>query len=472
MKLSLHPKQSLAFQSEATEILFGGAAGGGKSHFLRVLALALSCAVPGLQVYLLRRKYPDLIANHMTGPTGFPAMLSDWISCGRARINYSDNDIFIGNSCVHLRHCQHEKDKYNFQGPEIHVLLIDEATHFEESMVRYIRSRLRIPESLEVPDEYQDKLPRAVYGTNPGGIGHAWVKRWFIDGAKPLEVRDMPNAEGGLRRQFIPSLLEDNPSLDTEEYEGKLEGLGNTELVKAMRHGLWDIEAGGMFSDVWSRDVHVLPPFDIPAGWSVYRSFDWGSAKPFAVPWIAESNGEDVKLPNGETRSYPKKTKFLIAEYYGWNGNPNEGCKMVSSEIAREIRRQEKILQETICKAHSIRPGPADTNIFEVRDGRSIADEMATAGVSWTKANKGPGSRRNGWEIMRRMFRAGLKQPMEEPGFFIFETCHHAIRTLPDLPRSDRDPEDVDTDSEDHMADAVRYGLAMPQRKLTTSRLT
>jgi hypothetical protein len=145
---------------------------------------------------------------------------------------------------------------------------------------------------------------------------------------------------------------------------------------------------------------------------------------------------------------------------------------MISSEIARGIVEREKTMIETICKAHTVKAGPADTSIFDIRDGRSIADDMAAAGIKWTKADKGPGSRRNGWEVMRRMFKASLQSPMEEPGYFVFNTCQQFIRTIPDLPRSERDMEDVDTDAEDHIADEVRYRCTNVRRVATTQHVT
>jgi hypothetical protein len=480
MDLHLHPKQSVAFESEATEILYGGAAGGGKSHLLRVAAIAYCCAVPGIQVYLFRRRYPDLMSNHFDGPTGFPAILAEWVRAKWARINYSENNIHIGTdgSAIHLRHVHHEKDLAGYQGADMHVLLIDEATHFTEKMYRFLRHRCRLPEgSLEIPDGQRNRFPRIILGSNPGGIGHGWVKEMFIKGCQPLEIRQMSDAggDGGMRRQFIPALLEDNPSLDTKEYEGKLYGLGAPEMVKAMRHGDWDIVVGGMFNDLWDRSVHIIPPFKIPSGWRVDRSFDWGSSKPFSIGWWAESNGESVALPDGTERNYPAGTLFRISEWYGWNGKRNEGCRMISTEIARGALDREKALRGTLLNGHRVAPGPADSSIYDVIDGRSIADEMSGVGVRWIKANKGPGSRRNGWELLRRRLKASLRvkegQPLEEPGIFIFDTCQHFIDTVPELPRLERDPEDVDTNAEDHIADETRYRLLVPKKEITSTHL-
>ncbi|MFZ9311870.1 MAG: terminase large subunit domain-containing protein, partial [Arenimonas sp.] len=129
--LRLHPRQSQAFTSTATEILYGGAAGGGKSHLMRVAAIAWCVAIPGLQVYLFRRTYPELVANHLDGAGAFPALLAPWIATKWVSMNLSNLEIQFGNgSKIHLCHCQHEKDRFKYQGAEIHALLMDELTHF------------------------------------------------------------------------------------------------------------------------------------------------------------------------------------------------------------------------------------------------------------------------------------------------------------------------------------------------------
>ena len=116
-------------------------------------------------------------------------------------------------------------------------------------------------------------------------------------------------------------------------------------------------------------------------------------------------------------------------------------------------------------------PGPADPSIFDTQNGVCIADDMALIGVRWERADKGPGSRKNGWEYMRKMLKASLTFPLEYPGLFVFDTCRTFIRTVPVLPRSERDADDIDTEAEDHCADESRYRLNMPKRNVTTTEL-
>jgi len=439
MEIELHSKQSVAFKSTATEILYGGAAGGGKSHLMRVLAIIWASRVAGIQIYLFRRTYPDLWKNHMEGPSSFPVLLAEWVSTGYVKLNLSDNQIIFGNgSKIHLCHCQHDKDVLKYQGPEIHVLLMDELTHFSDKIYRFLRGRCRLG-ALEVPEEYAGQLPRIMSGANPGGIGHHWVKASFIDNAVPLEMRQMPKSEGGMIRQYIPAKLSDNPTMD-EGYEDKLYGLGDETLVRAMLDGDWDIVAGAYYTE-FSRQRHVVKPFDIPAHWTRYRAFDWGSAKPFCCLWIAVSDGTIPK--------YQRGALIVYREYYGMKeDSPNVGLKMTADKVAEQIIKKDK-------KATTGEGGwgVADPAIFAQDGGESIAEAMRRAtGLLWRPADN---KRKPGWEQIRMRL---VGDDDGNPMLFMFDTCVHLIRTLPALQHDEHDPEDVDSDLEDHAPDALRYG--------------
>jgi hypothetical protein len=433
------------------------------SHVLRAMLIALCVDVPGIQCYLFRRTYPELIASHLEGAGSFYEMLGPWIEGGHARINMSDLDVLFPalGSAIHLRHCQHDPDVYRYQSAEMHVLAIDEVTHFSDAQYRFLRSRVRLG-ALAVSEKWKAKLPCVLAASNPGGVGHNWVKATWIDPAPPMKVWRAADAEGGMLRQFIPSRLEDNPTLteNDPDYERRLEGLGSPQLVRAMRLGDWTIVSGGALDDLWDEEKHTVQPFTIPKAWRIDRSFDWGSSKPFSVCWWAESNGEDVELDDGRKLHFPAKTLFQITELYGWNGRPNEGCRKIAVEVAREILRIE---EETKLKGRVV-AGPADSAIFSTESaGSSIADDMGRVGVKWIESEKGPGSRAVGLERVRKMLKASLASPMEEPGLLFFNTCRHSIRTLPTLPRDPKKPDDVDTDAEDHAYDAIRYRVMAPK---------
>jgi hypothetical protein len=464
-RLKLHRKQGIAFQSQATEILYGGAAGGGKSHLFRAAAIAWCLAVPGLQVYFFRRIYRELFDNHMSGPHSFPVLLGPLVESRQAKINWSDLDIeFTNGSAIHLRHCQYPKDVYTYQGAEIHVLIIDELTQWEQAMYRFLRSRLRMV-GLTLPLALQGLFPRALCGANPGGIGHNWVKADFVSSAKPFEIHQVAKSEGGMRRQFIPARMEDNPSLmaDDPDYESKLEGLGDPALVKAMRSGDWNIVSGGMFDDLWKEDRHVIPAFRIPRSWRVNRAFDWGSSRPYSVGWWAESDGTTAEVVEHGTlkrasRTYPPGSLFRIHELYGWNGRADEGTKELAVEVARKILIEEGAVGPLA--GLSVQDGPADSSIFDVENGNSIAKDMDSVGVRWTEADKSPGSRINGAEKMRKYLKATVEYSHDEPHLYVFDQCVHGfIRTVPVLPRDDRVRDDVNTKAEDHVWDETRYRL-------------
>lgn len=456
INLSLHEKQAHALETEATEVLYGGAAGGGKSHLMRVACLLWCSAIPGLQVYLFRRVRDDLIKNHMEGPKGFRAMLAPWVLCGFVKI-VDDEIRFWNGSRIYLCHCKDEKDIYKYQGAEIHVLLIDELTHFTETMYRFLRNRLRMV-GLSVPPEYAGKFPRILAGANPGNIGHLWVKATFVDTTDTYETRRMPPEEGGMLRQFIPALLEDNPSMAADDpgYEMRLQGLGSAELVKAMRYGLWDVIEGAFF-DCWDANRHVCRPFAMPKEWTRFRSMDWGSAKPFSVGWwtvvgdqttVENRTGGQIILPRGALVRY--------REWYGAS-KPNVGLKMHAPQVAKGIAEREK--------GETIDYGVLDPAAFAEDGGPSIADAMrdrtpepGEKRVFFRAADNarvmGRGAM-GGWDQMRSRL---IGDDDGHPMIACFSTCHDSIRTIPALQHDKSRVEDVDTDGEDHAADEWRYG--------------
>jgi hypothetical protein len=461
VKINLHKKQSIAFSSSATEILYGGAAGGGKSHLMRVQAMSLAIEVSGIQIYLFRRLSDDLYKNHMEGAGGFFFLLSELMQSGHAKYNGSKNYISFWNGAkIWLCHCQYEKDVMKYQGPDFHVLMIDELTHFTRKIYTFLRSRLRLG-GLDIPDKYKGKLPFALAGTNPGGVGHNWVKNTFVDYANPLEINKVDRNDGGMLRQYIPAKIADNPSLDAD-YEDKLSGIGEEWLVKAMRDGDWNIVAGGMFDDVWKDSVHIKTPFKIPSCWTIDRCFDWGSTKPFAVNWFAESDGTDYEDSRGNIYATQRGDIFIIGELYGCTGKPNEGVKWTDKKISEEILAYES----NNLSDYKIEPGVADTSIFTEINENSTAKIMEENGVEWRKANKSPGSRINGWQLMRNRLKNAIDG--EGEGLYVFNNCRHTIRTLPTLPRDQKKLDDVDTNAEDHIADEIRYRILDYAPKMAT----
>ena len=459
IEINLHDRQAEAYFSLANEILYGGAAGGGKSHLMRCLSIVLAMNVPKIQIYLFRRHYADLFKNHLEGAGSYYELLGPLIETGQAVILESKNQIqFWNGSKIHLCHLQRAKDLTKYQGAEIHILLMDELTHFHEHEYRYLRGRVRIG-GLEVPEEFRYRVPMVLSGSNPGGIGHSWVKRAFVDNAPPMECVQMGKMEGGMLRQFIPALMQDNPTLfeNDPEYINRLEGLGDPALVKAMRDGDWNIVAGGALDDVWNNKL-ILPRFKVPKGWHVDRSFDWGSSQPFSVGWWVEANGEEIEFVDGTRFAPPSGSLIRIAEWYGTELlGSNRGLKLSAYEIAEGINFREDAMLHLgwIQKRPTI--GVADSSIFDVRerDVDSIAKKMEDRGIFWERADKSAGSRVNGLEIIRTRMQNVKKG--EGAGIFFTNNCRATMATLPILPRDEKKTEDVDTNAEDHVYDDIRY---------------
>lgn len=444
LNLNLHHRQGEAFQSEANELLYGGAAGGGKSHLMRISAILWCSAIPGLQVYLFRRIRDDLVKNHMEGPKGFRAILAGWVECGFVTV-VEDEIRFWNGSKIYLCHCKDEKDIYKYQGAEIHVLLIDELTHFTESMYRFLRNRVRMV-GIAVPDEYKGVFPRILCGANPGNVGHLWVKTTFVDRGE-YTIKRTEKKEGGMLRQYIPARLEDNPSMTEDDpgYEDRLEGLGGESLVKAMRWGDWNVIEGAFFTE-WDVNKHILQPFAIPDDWLRFRSADWGSAKPFSVGWWAVASDEyrqgGIVIPRGAMVRY--------REWYGCKEDtPDTGLKLTAEEVGVGIAQREN--------GEKISYGVIDPAAYAEDGGPSIYSRIAAQGPFFRRADNKRVTQRGamgGWDIMRQRLKGDIDG---NPMIFAFKTCFDSIRTIPVLQHDKDRAEDLNTKMEDHAADEWRY---------------
>lgn len=460
LTIELHDKQYDCLNSEATEILYGGAAGGGKSYLLRSIAIILCHEVPGLQVYLFRRTHPDLIANHLNGSGSFPEMLAPLIGSGQCVINYSSNEIrFENGSKIHLCHCQHEKDVMKYQGAEIHVLLIDELTHFTEYIYRFLRNRVRLG-GLKVPQHLRHKLPLILNASNPGSLGHQWVKATFVNFSAPFHVKRAEDKEGGMLRQYIPAKLDDNPTLTTNDpgYVRRLEGLGNENLVRAMKDGDWDIVAGAAFEKL-TRDKHMLRPFEIPEHWTKFTTMDWGTAKPYSIGWYTVVDDTLIlKAKDGwPERLIGKGSVIRYRELYGYGGQPDVGTREESWEVARKMVELEdepidyRIADSAMWAEHD---GPSAAENFMKELARLKKEGKTTNPTAMEKSRKDRVA--NYLELRNRI--AAIDG--EQPGLYVFSTCEHFWRTVPDLQLDERDPEKGwDTGQEDHVIDECGYAI-------------
>lgn len=314
-------------------------------------------------------------------------------------------------------------------------------------------------------------LPRRYRSTtNPWGKGHNWVKSYFID---PAPAGKPVMGDEGLMRVRLKGHWSENKALLAAQpnYASYIAAsASNPEQRKAWLDGSWDIVAGGMFDDLWDPAAHILQPLQVPHSWRIDRAYDWGSSKPFSVGWWAESDGTRTEgMP-----LFPRGSLVRVGEWYGWNGkDENTGLRMTDPEIAAGIVEREKRLLEALGHPGPVRAGPADSSIFDADPGKkSPAEEMAQKpyGVRFEKADKRPGSRVRGWQAVRGMLKAAKERDREKPGLWVFDTCRQFIRTVPTLPRSEKDPDDVDTEAEDHIGDETRYRVTAPKREAKVVR--
>lgn len=431
------PRQKEFMSRSEDEALYGGAAGGGKSDAL-VIEATRQVHIPHYKGLILRKTYPQLTELIEKSLRYYSVAFPD------ARYNAGDHTWrFKSGAKIVFGSMQHSKDKLNYQGKAYDFIAFDELTHFTYDEYIYLLSRNR-------PNGAGTRCyMRAT--ANPGGIGHGWVKERFITASEPMKTIwekvtvQLPNGETQTKhrsRIFVPSSVFDNKALleNDPDYLTRLASLPEAER-KALLYGDWDSYSGQFFTE-WRNDpmhyidrrwTHVIEPFDIPEGWKIYRSFDWGYNKPFSCGWWAVDYDGVV---------------YRILELYGCTQTPNEGVKWTTQQVCEEIARVER--EHRWLKGKKIN-GVADPAIFAADGGESIAETASRCGVYFTP---GDHQRIPGWMQMHYRF------AFDENGFpmmYIFNNCKAFIRTVPSLIYDEHKIEDLDTEGEDHIADETRY---------------
>ncbi|MEE0867617.1 MAG: terminase family protein [Clostridia bacterium] len=448
------PRQKIFMSRKENEGLYGGAAGGGKSDCAIAEALR-QVHIPHYRGLILRKTYPQLSElidrSHEIYKSAFPeAKYNEQKHCWT----------FESGAKIYFGAMQHTKDRTNYQGKRYDYIDFDELTHFTWDEYSYLFSRNR-------PNGPGTRCYIRAQA-NPGGIGHGWVKERFISPAPPMTTiyEDIniifPDGHSEARRRsriFVPSSVFDNKILlkNDPEYITRLAALPENEK-RALLYGDWDSFSGQVFTE-WRNNpdgysshinTHVIEPFRVPDFWRIYRGFDFGYSRPFSVGWYAVDT--DGRM-------------YRIRELYGCTGVPNEGLRIEPGEIARRIRQIEK---EDVNLKNKTITGIADPSIFDESRGESVAAMMEREGVYFEKADN---TRLAGkMQVHNRLSFDGNGKAM----LYVFSTCKHFIRTIPALVYSQSDVEDIDTQTEDHIYDEVRYvamahPISPPENKTAVS---
>lgn len=398
-------KQAEFLKARERFIAYGGARGGGKSWAVRKKAWLLAVNYAGIRILLLRRTFPELRENHIL------PLMSDLK--GIAQYKESEKAfLFPNGSRVKLGYCDTEGDVLQYQGQEYDVIFMDEATQFSEYQFQTLTACLR----------GANGLPKRMYLTcNPGGVGHTWVKRLFID-------REYRGAERAEDYRFIPAKVYDNRALMQKDpdYVRMLENLPE-DLRRAWLEGDWNIFVGQYFKD-FRTEIHVLRPFSLPGNWRKYVSMDYGRDM-FACYFIAL---------DGQNQAYVYKEIYESG--------------LLASEAAERLK-------ETTDDGEEIEQyyAPPDLWNRHADTGKSTAEIFFEHGIMLTKVSN---DRVQGWYDLAEW----LKPTMDEQGcktarMRIFENCRNLIRTLPAVQYDERRPNDVSSEPHEltHAPDALRY---------------
>lgn len=399
-------RQKQFINATQTRVLFGGAAGGGKSYGQLLDALRYAIIYPGSKQLILRRTFPDLDRSIIRVSLGmFPKDIYSYNAS-------SHTGKFKNGSIIDFGYCANENDVYQYQGAEYDTIRFDELTHFTESQYIYLISRLR----------GANNFPKQIKAsTNPGGVGHVWVKARFIDPAPPeTEFID----QDGQTCIFIPSRVQDNTFLmqADPDYIKRLEALDDANK-RALLYGDWDIFEGQYFAE-FRREIHTCDPFTIPAEWRRYRAFDYGLDR-LACMWIAVDSARNA---------------YVYREY----------CEsdLPISRAAKEMLDRTLPGEEIYATL-----APPDMWSRTVDRGRSKAEMFDENGLSLTRSSN---DREAGWLAVKELLQTDANG---EPRLHIFSNCRELIKCLPLLQHDEKKPTDCATEPHEitHAPDALRY---------------
>lgn len=455
--------QSWLITCPVFETLFGGARGGGKTdgvlgewiyHAEQYGSEAIGLCIRRERTQLIEMIERSKILFRPLGAT-FQEIDKIWRFPNGARLRFA--------------YLESDSDAQSYQGHSYTRVYVEEMGTFPnpDPIFKLFATLGRNP---KVPSRF-------IATANPGGPGHSWIKKRYIDPAPgglqliPTKYGEHNGVEIKKERIFIPSKVQDNIYTNTAEYVGNLMQSGNEELVKAWLHGDWDVMLGSFFPE-WDRNKHIIRNFTPPKHWKRFMSMDWGSAKPFSVGWwcIVPDEydlGQDVRAITLDDKNI-YLPKNAIIRYKEWYGNrkdvlsPNTGLKLTAEEVALGINARERDEPKNDVGRPRISYRVLDPSAFRVDGGPSIAERMGKRPykINFRKADNTRVSKKgalSGWDAVR----ARLKGDGEgRPMMYFMENCVDSIRTLPMLQNDEINIEDVDTEGEDHAPDEIRYACS------------
>lgn len=428
--------QTAFVRSQVFEVVYGGARGGGTTDAaLGDFAMQVRRWGRAARGLLVRRTRVALEPTIERARAIFRPEGAVW---QEAKSRFA----WPSGAMLYFRYLDRDADADAFQGHDYSRVYVEELTQFASpAPIDKLKATLR--SAAGAPCGFRATC-------NPGGPGHNWVKARHIDpGTYEITRETFVDPFDGRRlelsRTFIPARLSDNPRLLANDptYVARLRQSGSAQLVRAWLEGDWSVIEGAFF-DGWSLGRNVVRPFAAPPEWTRFRSFDWGSARPFSVGWWAVAS-DPFETDKGVI---PRGALVRYREWYGSSGAANVGLKLTAEAVAAGIAAREA--------GETIAYGVADPSIFRVDGGPSIAERMRRAGVTFRPADNtrvGGAGAISGWDQLRARIAGGEEGPM----LVVFETCRDFIRTVPVLQHDPARPEDLDTDGEDHVADEARY---------------
>jgi hypothetical protein len=432
-----HPKQQLFFDSEATEILWGGDTRGGKTAGIKLSLIRWCALIPGLQCDIFRLHEADVIGGYMRGDFSFPVLLHQWMHDKLVTMNQTEIKFWNG-SYIQLNHCSTDAIMMKHQGIPKHIRVIDEAGQIPERRLQWLKVWMTMSKETraKIPEEWRDRFPKIIYLSNPTGPSKPYLRKRFVK-ARPKYAIELV---GAFKQQYIPCRVDDNPSEDAEMTRLRVSEAVDAATAKALLNEDWDAQTGNYF-EMWDSDIHTVKDFVIPDFWVRFRTFDYGSYEPWAALWWAVSPGVTIHEGTAHERYLPRGCLVCYREWYGCKAeHPTEDPKdLLTTSLAPKGWSNKDMAHGIIDRTEERfdnQPTFTDKFPFNNLGGRTIAKEFLDAGLTLTL---GDTDRKNGWpQMASRLNGEKLIAGSDErwPMMVFFQSCKYCQDYIPMIERN------------------------------------